>query len=253
MEKKRVESVEGVKQSATKDDVTEVEVNIETLEEKRHNKTERYKDLLRDQDQRIKFLLDVNREIEKEIKFKEKEARMVMLKIKEFSRLSRSNDAGRNVSKRHKQQRSLVNAQNRFTPARSKKAKASDIKSVSSKPTLDDTFKFDPEDTDTNYLDTKKTKDALTSMISAKVVKEEEEEYGSDFDEYNNQDVLDSARQETNNVTAARNNIPELQKSQDVGNMPGINSISPQNPLQNYATPQSKIAAKPSFMMKRKV
>lgn len=251
-DKKQLESASGLKQNASQEDIDQATQNFSRLTEKKSKLEHKFHETLNSYDVRIRRLVMINKEFEKEKKVKEDETRLIKLKIKEFKRISqnkfmtstkRSKKAGKSVSTR----------KSYFTPAKSSsKSKAADLRSNSSRRTLDDTFKYENE-TDTNYLDTKKTAQMPGNILKpAKIVKEvDEDDYGSDFDEYKEEPVP-SQRHETNNVTQNQNHLRHLTETTSGINTSGVPQISPQNPL-SYNTPQqSKVSAKPSFMIKRK-
>lgn len=246
VEKKRQEEDTGLKANATAEDIEEITKRIEELEDKKHEIQKSYKSRLQTEEDRIHRLLLENRELDKQLRFKQESYRMTNLKIKEFKRIMQSGHV--NNGKKSRGPVSLSKHEN-FTPAKNNNKMKKEPRSNSSRRTLEDTFKS--ENTDEPQIPQALTSQNVSNkrrMFSQNPVKEaaNEDDYGSDFDQYN--ETFDKSEP---------NNTKDFTLDNHAASLPGsiTKPAQPQNSVtsvENTKPPQMKATSKPSFMMKRK-
>ena len=250
-EKKRTENESGLKNNPTEDDTAQLNAKIEELELKKEQMVHQYKGKLHTYDERIYELRMHDKRLEKELKNKEDEVRMIKLKIKEFKRIMKAGPG--KSTERGRVFKITSNKKPKYmTPAKESSKYTKGPRSNSSRKTIDDTFKFDAEVSDTSYLDTKKIDPVPSNILNQRVVEEvgNEESYGSDFDNFS-PDVSANLKRETKNITNQKSPKLNFNSTQETAQASHIAQFSPENPEPVKAV-QSKIASKPNFMMKRK-
>lgn len=133
----------------------------------------------------LKVLNKIHTKLEQELKLKTDSSRVAELKIKEFKRLMQGNYVkvvGNSRGDKKRNPKPLY-----YTPAKESTKIEKDSRSNSSRKTLDDTFKQDNQsEVESYHPSTKPHSLAPKNILTNRSVKEEneEEEYGSDFDEY---------------------------------------------------------------------
>ena len=245
IEKKKQETDLGISPNVKQEEIDDVKSRVEELEQRRNLIIQDNDLQIQEINDEINVVVKVNEELNKVMKSKEDFQRIMNLKIKEFKRIMQGNyvnNVGKSRDSNKRENKPLF-----YTPAKGTTKIAPDTRSNSSRKTLDDTFKQDNKsEIESIVPSTKPYSNAPRNLLFNKSVKEEnEDEYGSDFDDYNagtfgsDNKTKDTATQalnnsnirtETNNVIAMNQNNPEI-----------------------YSVPQNKISSKPNFMIKRKL
>jgi hypothetical protein len=204
--KKNNDSISGLKQDATQEDMDEISLNIEKLEERKAFKLQKYREITAEQDAKIHLLNKIIGKYNKEFRHKEDEERILALKIKEFKRLSQGKYI-KSVGRAKKPSKSVARKPSYYTPAKNtKKFKVSKNKPITSRKRIEKSYDEEEKDS-VNNLDITNEKYEPEYTLNQKVVIEqshEEDDYGSEFDKF---EASISMKKETENAKAAGNMI----------------------------------------------
>lgn len=244
LEKKKLENDLDIIPNVNQEEIDKIKAKIEELEGKR-SLIQQDNDLqIQDINDEISKVVKVNEELSKVMKAKQDNQRIMNLRIKEFKRIMQGNYVNNAGKSRDNKRESKPMY---YTPSKGTSKIAADTRSNSSRKTIDDTFKQDNKsDVESIAPSYKQTSKPPRNMIFNKSVKEEnEDEYGSDFDDYHpgtfgsDNKTKDTATQgqNTSNIRTETSNI----------------IASNQNNVEISPIPQNKITSKPNFMIKRRL